>query len=81
MILMDNDYIILAVVILLGFLVNLGLSYGIGVDVFPIFQPDFCDESASRFWCLKVWGILEIAAITIVLYFVVAHKPDERIKG
>lgn len=78
---MDRDYLWLGIFIIAIFLLSWFVSYAVGVELLPIFNPDFCYDSFSPVICFKLWGFLELSAICIIVYFVVGRKNEERIRG
>lgn len=78
---MDRDYLILGSIIGVLFIIQLFISYAVGVNVFPIFQPDFCYDSLAPGLCLNLWGFIELSGICIIFYFIIGHKTDEKIRS
>lgn len=78
---MDRDYLILSIIIVSGFLINLAISFTIGLDVFPIFEPDFCGDSYSPILCKNLFGFIQLAGLVIIIFYVVAKKNREMIRG
>lgn len=78
---MDKDYILLISAVLILFLVNIFLSRVVSMDLFPIFQPDFCYDSFAPKTCLGLWSFIEISGICIIIYYVIGKKGHERVLG
>ena len=76
---MDRDHLIISVLIIVFIIINAVISYFVGLDLFPIINPEFCYESFNITFCNISWSVIEISGMVILLYFLFYKKSMERI--